>query len=153
VGMQNDPVSPDPQSFAWYEVTGITPPHDRTLADVHDKVLSAWKDEQRQKSLDATTADIKMQIDSGSSFADVAMAKGLMVENAAMVTRLTMPMGDMSADALNASFSASQGMTGVAKGVMPLTSIVFIVDDITQPPYNPADQDLADVKNQLNQQI
>ena len=51
VGIENNPIEPVRNTFVWYDVTQVLPAHDRTLAEVRDKVVAAWKDEQRQKKL------------------------------------------------------------------------------------------------------
>src|SRR5262249_5907977 len=153
VGAQNDPVQPDPQSFAWFEVTGITPPHDRTLADVHDKVLAAWKDDQRQQQLDNKTAAIKKRVDGGETLAAVAADPMLMVQTQDMVTRLTQAQGVMSDAGLNTIFNLGKGQSGTARGAVAFTSLVFTVDDIVDPPYDPNDATLAQLKDQLNGQL
>jgi peptidyl-prolyl cis-trans isomerase D len=153
VGTQNDPVQPDQNSYAWYEVTGITPPHDRTLADVRDKVVADWKDGQRQIGLDAATTAIKTRLDGGQTLDAIAADQMLTVEKSDMITRLTQPSGDLSMAALAATFSVDKGGSAVAPGVNPLSSIVFTVDDVNDPPFNAADPSLANVKTQLNSQI
>jgi len=153
VGQQNDPVEPDKSSFAWYEVTKITPPRDRPLAEVHDKVVAAWKDEQRQKTLEAKTAEIKKRLDAGETLAQVAADNMLMVEKLDMVTRLTQPAGAISAATLNTIFATEKGKSAIAPAAVTLTSIVFTVDDVIDPPYVADDATLKQVKDQLNSQI
>jgi peptidyl-prolyl cis-trans isomerase D len=153
VGQENDPVTPDPQSFAWYEVTSITPPHDRTFADVHDKVLAAWKDDQRQKALAAKTAEITKRLNAGETLDAIASDYMLMVQKQDMITRLTQPAGAISAGALAAMFAIDKGQHAVAPGPVALTSIVYTVDDVVQPAYVADDPALKDVKTQLNSQI
>jgi peptidyl-prolyl cis-trans isomerase D len=153
VGAQNDPVQPDQNSYAWFEVTGVTPPHDRTLADVHDKVVSDWKDQKRQDALSATTAAIKAKLDGGATLDQVAADQMLMVQKQDMITRLTMPSGDLSMDLLTAVFGVDKGGHGIAAGGSAFSSVVYTVDDVVQPAYNPSDPDLAMVKMQLNSQL
>ena len=43
-------------TFVWYEVTAVTAPRERPLAEVRDKVVAAWKDAERAKRL-AASAD------------------------------------------------------------------------------------------------
>jgi len=134
-------------------VTKITPPRDRPLAEVHDAVVAAWKDEQRQKTLQAKTAEIKKRLDGGETLAQVAADNMLMVEKLDMVTRLTQPAGAVSAATLNAIFAADKGQSAIAPAAVTLTSIVFTVDDVIDPPYVADDATLQQVKSQLNSQI
>jgi peptidyl-prolyl cis-trans isomerase D len=153
VGLDNNPVEPDPQSFAWYEVTGITPPRDRMLDEVRDKVVTAWKDEQRQKALDAKTAEIKKRLDAGETLAAVAADQMLMVQTADKLTRVTEASGEISAAALAAVFKVEKGKSGVTTATTPMTSIVFTLDDVVEPPFVAGDQALVNLKTQLNQQL
>jgi peptidyl-prolyl cis-trans isomerase D len=153
VGVENDPVEPDRASFAWFEVTGITPPRDRTLAEVRDRVVTAWKDEQRQKALDATTAELKKRLDAGETLAAVAADRMLMVNTVEKVTRLTPPSGEISAAGLTAIFAVDEGKSGVTRGATPMTAVVFTVDDVVQPAFVAGDETLANIKSQLSQQI
>src|SRR5581483_11516834 len=41
VGVQNEPIAIE-GGFVWYDVTAVTPEHDRELKDVRDKVVAAW---------------------------------------------------------------------------------------------------------------
>jgi hypothetical protein len=77
----------------------------------------------------------------------------LMVEKLDMVTRLTQPAGAVSAATLNAIFAADKGQSAIAPAAVTLTSIVFTVDDVIDPPYVADDATLQQVKSQLNSQI
>ena len=153
VGAQNDPVQPDPSSYAWYEVTGVTPPHDRVLADVHDKVVAAWKDQQRAATLTANATAVKTRLDGGQTLDAIAADQMLMVQKADMLTRLTMPSGDLSMPLLTGLFSVDKGGHGVAPGAMPFTTVIYTVDDVTEPAYDPTSADNANIQMQLNSQI
>jgi peptidyl-prolyl cis-trans isomerase D len=153
VGAENDPVEPDQTSFAWYEVTGVTPPRDRTLEEVRDKVVAAWKDAERQKAVDNQAADIKKRLDAGESLDAIAQGLSLTVQKAPAVTRLTQPSGELSAAALTSAFAGGKGASAIAQGAEPTTKLVLTVDAINQPPYFSGDPTLATIKQQLNTQI
>jgi peptidyl-prolyl cis-trans isomerase D len=153
VGIENDPVEPDPQSFAWYEVAGITQPRDRTLDEVRDRVVAAWKDDQRQRRLDERTAAMKTRLDAGETLETVAAAEMLTVQTADKVTRLTEPSGEFSAATLARVFMTGKGQAAVAPAASPMTSVVLTLDEITDPPFSADDPSLASIKDQLNQQI
>src|SRR5262249_7761063 len=65
----------------------------------------------------------------------------------------TMASGDLTDALINGVFGISKGGHGVGGGAQPMTAVVFTVDDITDPPYDPARPHLAMIKTQLTQQI
>ena len=45
--------------YVFFEVEGITPARDRTLDEVHDKVVADWKAAEAEKRLDAKAAELE----------------------------------------------------------------------------------------------
>jgi len=153
VGLANDPIQPDNSSYIWYEVTAVTPPHDRTLAEVHDKVVAAWKDDQRAKQLNDNATTAIQHLNAKEDIATVAGEFGTTVQKAAAVTRVTKPSGALSADAIAAAFNGPQGAVASAAGADPMTRIVLTVDNVRLPPFDPNAADLSDSKDTLNGQF
>ena len=90
VGLENDPIEPDRTSYAWYTVTDITPPRDRTLGEVHDRVVAAWKDDQRQQKLDRRSPTRpRAASPAAAAIATVAADLSLTVQTADHLTRRT----------------------------------------------------------------
>jgi len=152
-GAENDPIQPDRESYAWYQVTNITQPRDRLLGEVHDQVVAAWKNEQRAKKLAAEAAAIKTRLDGGEAMATVAADLSLTSKTGETVTRLSKPTDDLSADAVSQIFSEPKSTAAVVAGAKAMTDIVFTVDDITTPAYFSGAQDLARIDKQMSQQI
>ena len=153
VGLANDPIQPDNSSYIWYEVSAVTPPHDRTLAEVHDKVVAAWKDAQRAKQVSDNATTAEQHLNAKEDIAQVATEFGTTVQQASAVTRVTKPSGALSADAITAAFNGPQGLVATANGVDPMSKIVLVVDKITEPPFDPNAADLSDSKDTLNGQF
>src|SRR4029079_5811484 len=97
VGIPNDPIQPDANSYVWYDVTAITETRDRPLAEVHDKVVAAWKDAERQKKLEAKAADLKGKLDGGDDIAKVAADNQLDVKTVDKLLRGMPAACDLSA--------------------------------------------------------
>ena len=57
-------------SYAWYDVTDKTDPHDRAALRGARPGGRGWKDEQRQKLLDTQADTIKDKLDGGGDIAD-----------------------------------------------------------------------------------
>lgn len=153
VGMENNPIEPSRNTYVWFDVNQVMPAHDRKLAEVHDKVVAAWKDEQRQKKLDAQAESLKTEVTKGGDLAKAASDAGLTVKTANDVTRGTQPSGDLSAAAIAAAFGGPKGYVAVADGAQPMTKLLLVVDGSTVPPFNPKDPQLAQIKTQLDSQF
>ncbi len=153
VGMENNPIEPARNTFIWYDVTQVIPAHDRTLAEVRDKVVAAWKDEERQKKVAAEADALKAKLGTAGELAKVAADAGLTVKTADKLTRGSKPTDDLSAAAIAAAFAGPKGYVAVADGTTNMTKVVLAVDDSTVPMFNPADPQLAQIKAQLDNQF
>jgi peptidyl-prolyl cis-trans isomerase D len=153
VGLENNPIQTDDSSYVWYDVTGVTAPHERPLAEVHDQVVKSWKDGQRAKQLDAGAAALKTRLDNKEDFATAAASLGLTVKKADKLTRVTKPSGDLSADALAAVFLAQQGTAAVASGPDPMTRVVFVVDNIVVPDFVASSAEATEARRRLSGQL
>jgi len=153
VGLENDPIQPDGASYVWYDVTNVTQPRDRTIAEVHDKVVAAWKDDQRTKKLEDQATTAKQHLDAKEDISQVATDLGTTVKKATALTRLAKPSGDISADVITAAFSGPQGSAAIANGSDPMTRIVLVVDNVTLPPFDAKAPELSDSKQTLDSQF
>lgn len=153
VGLENDPVPTDRNSFAWYEVTAVAEARERTLSEVHDKVVAAWKEAERRRLLTEQADALKIEVEKAGDLAKVAAERFLEIRKAPKLTRLTKPSGDLSATALAAVFGATKGSVVAADGGQPLTALVLAIDNILVPPYAADAPDLAQQKQQLDSQF
>jgi peptidyl-prolyl cis-trans isomerase D len=153
VGDENDAIQTPEGAYVWYEVTGSTAPRDRALSEVHDKVVAAWKDAQRQQKLDDTAAAAKQRLDNKEDIQKVAADLGATVRTATKLTRAAKATPDLSQAAIAATFGGPQGSAAMAEGAQPMTRLVLRIDNISVPPFDPAAKDLADSKNLLDGQF
>ncbi len=153
VGMENNPIEPVRNTFVWYDVTQVMPAHDRTLADVHDQVLAAWKDDQRQKKVAEQADTLKGKLANAGDLAQAATDAGLQVKTADKLTRASQPTDELSAAAVKAAFDGPKGYVAVADGVDAMHKVVLGVDDSTVPSFNKDDPQLAQIKKQLDSQF
>ena len=58
VGIENPAINIGSTGYVFYEVQGVTPARDRTLDEVHDKVVADWKAAEAEKRLDAKAAEL-----------------------------------------------------------------------------------------------
>ena len=152
VGLENDPVEPARNSFAWYEVTAIADPRARTLDEVRDRVVTAWKAEERGRLLQQRTDALLTEVQT-RPLAAVAIELLLPVKTATGLTRVTTPSGDLTTEALSAIFTTAEGKAGSAAGAQPLTSVVFVVDSLSVPEYVAEAPDLTQAKEQFDNQF
>ncbi len=153
VGLENDPIQPDGSSYVWYDVTNVAQPHDRTIAEVHDKVVAAWKDAQRTKKLEDEATTAKQHLDAKEDITQVATDLGVTVIKATALTRLTQPSGNISADVITAAFAGPQGTAAIANGTDPMSRVVLVVDNVTLPPFDAKAPELSNSKQTLDSQF
>ena len=153
VGLQNDPIQPDTNSYVWYDVTAVTAPHERPMSEVHDRVVASWKDVERAKQLDASAAALKTRLDNKEDLATVATSLGSTVKTADKLTRLTKPSGYLSAAAFAATFASQKGAAVVTLGADSMTKLVLVVEDITVPPFVVGSPEVAQSKQTLDSQL
>jgi peptidyl-prolyl cis-trans isomerase D len=153
VGMENNPIEPVRNSFVWYDVTQVMPAHERTLAEVRDPVVAAWKDEQRQKKVADAADALKAKLGPGADFAKVAADASLEVKKADALTRQSSPTDDLSPAAIAAAFDGPKGYVAAATGAAPMTKVVLQVGDSTVPAFNADDPQLAQIKQQIDSQF
>jgi len=137
VGVENDPLQTAGGGYLWYDVIGITPSRDRTLEEVKDKVEARWRDDKIAERVTAKATDMLDRLKAGTPFAEVAAANGVKVETKAGVQRAR-GAEPLSTRAVDASFRTAKGVPGVAEGNSPTERIIFVVTDITVPPFDPA---------------
>src|SRR5690606_37642089 len=127
VGMENDAVRGEGNSYIWYEVTAVTDERDRELGEVRDKVVAAWKEDEVASRITAKAEEIKGRIEAGETLAAVASELSLEVGTASKLTRMTAPPSGLSRDALNVAFGGPKGHVGVAAGDPAPNRIVLVV--------------------------
>ncbi len=115
----------------------MTAPRDRTLSEVHDRVVIAWKDATRAQKLDDTAVAAKQRLENKDDIQAVAADLGVTVKTATKLTRATKPSDDLSTAAIAAAFGGPQGSAAMAEGVQPMTRVVLRIDSVTIPALRP----------------
>lgn len=152
VGLENAPLSAS-GGYVWYDVTAVTEARDRELGEVKDKVAAAWTRDQVEQKLTAKANDLRDRIQKGEDIAKVAADLGAEVKTAADITRSTKPSGNLTAAAIQRTFSGPKGTAAVAAGAADQTKLVLAVTDSEVPPYFSDAPDLAQAKTQLADQL
>ena len=136
VGVDNDPLQLPNGGYLWYDVTGITPARDRTLAEVKDKVETAWRDDEIAKRLKAKADDMVGKLKAGTALAQLATETGLKVVTANEMQR-GKPGGFAPAKLVEAAFKTPKGVPASSEGDNETVRFVFRVTEVVDPPLDP----------------
>jgi peptidyl-prolyl cis-trans isomerase D len=156
VGSDADPIElRGDGGYIWYDVTKITPAHDRPLTEVKDTVTARWHDDQVAERLRTKATALVDKLKAGAKLADVAAGDGLTVQNAKDLRRGQAADG-LPVPAINAVFATAKGAPGSAEGTNETQRVVFRVTDVTVPPITagPEEKRLQDaVANAIGQDL
>jgi len=137
VGVDNDPLQLPDGSYLWYDVTGITPARDRTLAEVKDKVEARWRDDEVGKRLQAKADDMVGKLKAGTELDQLAIESGLKVVTATDLQR-GKPGGFAPAKLVEAAFKTPKDVPASAEGDQATARFVFRVTGVADPTLDPA---------------
>ena len=137
VGVDNDPLQLPDGGYLWYDVTGITPARDRTLAEVKDKVEARWRDDEIGKRLQAKADDMVGKLKVGTALDQLATESGLKVVTATDLQR-GKPGGFAPAKLVEAAFKTPKDVPASAEGDQETARFVFRVTRVVDPALDPA---------------
>ncbi|PVB62722.1 peptidylprolyl isomerase [Labrenzia sp. 011] len=152
IGIENDVLQLGDRGFLWYEVTKVTPSRDRTLDEVRDDVVAAWKTDELARRLTETAADLRAKAESGTSLQALAEETGLEVRKATGLTRNS-PSGDLGQDAVSAAFGGPVGTTAATDTADGTGKLVLQVTGATVPEFDASAPEVAALGQQMSQQI
>jgi peptidyl-prolyl cis-trans isomerase D len=122
--------------YVWYEVEGITPARDRTLAEVKSDVEQHWREDQISQRLKAKAADLVEKAKKGQAFDKLAAGAGVKVQTASGLKRGEAPPG-VPGKVVEAAFHTAKGAFGSSDGERPTQWLVFQVTDVKTPAFDP----------------
>ena len=134
-GSQVEPVSIGGNGYVYVQVGETTEPRDLELAEVEDRVIRVWKEDEAQRLLEERAAALAERVRNGQDFASVAAAEGLSLSLAPAVTRQTAP-GTIGEAATRAAFSGASGTVASAPARESGQALVLRVDEVA-PPADP----------------
>lgn len=149
VGIDNAAIPTEDGGYVWFSIADINEAHDRTLDEVKDKVVEAWKKQATNDKLVAKAKEAKDRLGKGSTLDDVAASLGLTVQTLDKQTRQSQPSASFSTEALKAAFAGPKGSSAVAPGAQDGEQIVLQVADVVETPYTPAENNSNPVTQQL----
>jgi peptidyl-prolyl cis-trans isomerase D len=132
VGVDNEAISLPAGGFVYYDVNGITPSHDRPLAEVRPEVEARWRAEQIGKKLADEAKQMIDKLKSGTPLSQVASEHKATVQQATGLQR-GKPGGFVPASLNAAVFKTAKGGVGETEGENPTQRYVFQVTQVTDP--------------------
>ena len=149
VGIENDALQTPDGGVVWYELTAVTPSHDRALDEVKDQVEARWKDDETSARLNAKAQEMTDKINKGgATLADLAAADKLNVAKTAWLKRSD-NAGALPANAITVLFNARKGSAVSAEAKDPIERVVMVVTDVTVPSFDPAAPDIKRLSDAL----
>ncbi|MDK9695981.1 MAG: SurA N-terminal domain-containing protein [Siculibacillus sp.] len=133
VGVENETLDLGGKGFVWYAVTAVDPAHDRSLAEVRDRVVAAWRTEEVRKRLGEIAGRIAERVKKGEDIAAVAKEVGFEAETTAEFKRDDRPE-KLSPAAVAAAFEGPEGHVASVAGNDD-GRIVLQVASVTTPAY------------------
>ncbi|WP_128675630.1 peptidyl-prolyl cis-trans isomerase [Brucella melitensis] len=131
-GFDNDPLTMGNIGYLWYQVDGVTPARDRTLDEVKDKVVAAWKGEEAVKRLNQRMEELKKRVEDGATLDTIASELGLEKQTKRGITRTTND-ADIGSAATAQIFRGANGLVGTAAAPSDDAQILFKVTEVTKP--------------------
>ena len=139
IGLENEPVQvPGGNGYVWYEVLSSTPPRERTLDEVRDRVIERWRNDQVAARLKERASEALERLKS-ASIADVAAEFGAKPQFVAGLRR-DRAQGDIPAEILDSVFDTPKD--GVGSSEAGATRwFLFRVTGVTVPASDQASEE------------
>ena len=151
VGVDNDPIQYK-GGYVWYDVLGITPPRDRSLDEVKDKVEARWREDEIANRLRTKATEMVQKLGQGGKLADEASSVGLKVETASGFRREGAVPG-VPEGLITAAFRTAKDSAGQTPGTGGTEWFVFRVTDVTTPPVDLASSEMKNLKETLQRSM
>ncbi len=150
-GTEPDPVQVDRRGFAWFEVSDVIPARDRTLDEVRDSVVAAWREAEAALALDKLATDVAERIRGGETIDSVAPTLNATVATSAPFKRGGTADG-LTAQAVAAAFGGGTGTVATAPAPDGGRT-VLVVDQITEPAFFAETPEMSELGGELSRAI
>jgi len=151
VGVDNEPISYR-GGYVWYDVLGITPPRDRTLDEVKDKVEARWREDQIASRLRTKATELVQKLGEAGNLAEEATSLGLKAETGTGLRREGSVPG-LPSNVVAAAFKTAKNSVAQAAGDSDTEWVVFRVTDVTVPPVDFASDETKKLKETLQRTL
>ena len=132
VGIENPAINIGSTGYVFFEVQAITPARDRTIEEVHDKVVADWKSADAEKRLDAKAGEFAKQVKDGAALDTIAADLKLEKQTKRGVKREA-DDADFGKEGVAAMFALAEGGSGVVPTPGGDGRIIFKVAEVFEP--------------------
>jgi peptidyl-prolyl cis-trans isomerase D len=148
VGVDNEALTLASGGYIYFDVNGITPSRERTLAEVKDKVEASWRDDEIAKRLKAKADDMLAKLKAGSTLDQLANAAGLPVQKVNELTRGTKG-GFVPPKLVQAAFHTPKDVPGSTEGDKATERYIFRVTAVIDPKLDPNSPEMQSLASTL----
>ncbi|CTQ54768.1 Peptidyl-prolyl cis-trans isomerase D [Roseibium album] len=152
IGVENDVLQLGTQGFFWYDVSKVIPSRDRTIDEVKDDVVAAWKSDELAKRLNDTATDLLAKAKNGTPLLALAAETGLDLKTAEGLSRNT-PSGDFSREAITALFSGPVSTIATTEAADGSSKLILRVSGTTTPTFDVNSPEVSTLGDQISQQM
>ncbi len=150
VGADNEALRTPGEGYIWYDVTGVEPARERTLAEVKDRVAEDWKTDEVSRRLADKAREMVAKLNGGAEMAALAIEIGLTPVTANDVSRAN-PRPDLGRPVVTRAFATPVGKA--ADAGTETGRVVFKVTSASVPPFVTSTQQASTMEDQLRQAL
>jgi peptidyl-prolyl cis-trans isomerase D len=147
VGVDNEALRSKDGGYVWFEVAGIEPTRDKTLAETKAAVAEQWRADATSRRLADRARALATRLDSGEAIEAVAADAGAQAKTATDLARRA-AKDELSAEVVNRIFSVPVGKSASADAGND-NRVVFRVTAATVPPFVTTTQEAAAIADQM----
>jgi len=148
VGVDNEAVRLPAGGFLYYEVTGVTPSHDRKLEDIKAQVEAHWRDDQIAERLKKKSDDMLAKLKAGTTLEQLASDNKLTVQKAIDLQR-GKAGPNVPAGVVDVAFKTPKDGAAAADGNGETQRYVLRVAQVTDPVLDSNAVTLREIKTLL----
>src|SRR5215217_2066824 len=147
IGVDNEALRTKDGGYVWFEVAGIEPARDKTLAETKAAVAEQWRADATSRRLADRARALATRLDSGEAIEAVAADAGAQAKTATDLARRA-AKDELSAEVVNRIFSVPVGKSASADAGND-NRVVFRVTAATVPPFVTTTQEAAAIAEQM----
>jgi peptidyl-prolyl cis-trans isomerase D len=132
VNVENTALNLPSNGFLFFEVEGITAARDRTLDEVHDKVLADWKAAETQSRLLKKAGELEKKVKDGATLETLAGDLKLEKQTKRGLKREA-DDADFGKPGIAAIFGVTEGGTGLVPSPAGDAQLLFKVTEVFEP--------------------
>lgn len=136
-GADTDPVRLRDGGSVFFDTTEVTSEHDRPLAEVRDRVIARWTEEQQRAALLTKANEIIGKLKDGATLDSVGTELGIEIRQTQPFTRTT-ALPDFTRATVDEAFRVQKGAGDSGLAENNKDRVVFVVTSVEDQPYAPS---------------